>query len=178
MKKLIAIVLIVTLAVSFAGVLVASNEAKANGPISGSCVISVGDNCTVPYTATNNVDLQIDWWEPEGDDQITILVNSCNISTAFGGATAYVSLGPGYYEIAFRSEFSGIGPTSPIDYTITPMAYTGNYIWPCIEPIIPVEVGGEVYPVDRLNMLAPWVALAAVLIIGTAVVVRHRRAPS
>ena len=43
---------------------------------------------------------------------------------------------------------------------------------------IPVEVGGEVYPVDRLAVLAPWLVLAAALIIGTAVVVRRRRAPS
>jgi len=43
---------------------------------------------------------------------------------------------------------------------------------------IPVEVGGEVYPVNRLAVLAPWLALAAALIIGTAVVVRRRRAPS
>jgi hypothetical protein len=43
---------------------------------------------------------------------------------------------------------------------------------------IPVEVGGEVYPVDKLSILAPWVVLAAALIIGTAVAVRRRRAPS
>ena len=39
-----------------------------------------------------------------------------------------------------------------------------------------VEVGGEVYPVNQLTILAPWVALAAALIIGTAVVMRRRRA--
>jgi hypothetical protein len=43
---------------------------------------------------------------------------------------------------------------------------------------IPVEVGGEVYPVNRLAVLAPWLALAAALIIGTALVMRRRRAPS
>lgn len=187
MKKLIAIVLVFSLVVSFLGVSVASNEARANGPISGNCTIPVGDNCTTYYTATNNVDLQIDWWEPEGigDDVITILVNSCNISTEWGpSVTANVSLGPGYYEIAFRSESSGVGMTSPIEYVITPLTYTGNYIYPCIQPwlppqpIPPVEVGGEVYPVDKLNILAPWIALTAALIIGTAVAVRRRRAQS
>ena len=45
-------------------------------------------------------------------------------------------------------------------------------------PYIAVEVGGEVYPVDKLNILAPWIALAAALIIGTTVAVRRRRAQS
>ena len=47
-----------------------------------------------------------------------------------------------------------------------------------VSPEEPVEVGGEVYPVDKLNIMAPWVALAAVLIVGVAVVVRRRRAQS
>ena len=40
----------------------------------------------------------------------------------------------------------------------------------------PVEVGGEVYPVDRLAILIPGLTLAAILIVGTAVVMRRRRA--
>ena len=184
MKKLMAMVLIITLAASFLGVAVASNEAKANAGLSGNVIIGIGGNYTVGYTATDNVDLQIEWWEPQGDDQITILVNSCNISTEWGGATANVSLSPGYYEIAFRCEDSGIGPTAPIDYNITVNPYTGNYVWPCIQPwlppqpIPPVEVGGEVYPINKLNILAPWIALTAALIVGTVVVVRRRRAQS
>lgn len=186
MKKFMTIVLIITLVVSFVGVTVDSNEAKANGPLSGSVNFGVGENYTVPYVATNNVDLEI-WWYDQGgggDDQCTIFVNSCNISTQFGGDNVTVSIGPGYYEIAFRLEFSGVGDTVPLQYIITPWTYTGNYIYPCIQPwlppqpIPPVEVGGEVYPVDRLSILIPWVALVAVLIVGTAVAVRRRRAPS
>ena len=186
MKKLIVIAVIITLVASFLGVSVASNEAKANGPISGSVEFGVGENYTVPYTATGNVDLEIYWLDlgGGGDDQCTIFVNSCNISTAFGGDNVTVSIGPGYYEIAFRLEFSGIGVTVPLQYLITPKTYTGNYIWPCIQPWLPpqpmppVEVGGEVYPINKLSILAPWVALAAALIIGTAVAVRRRRAQS
>jgi hypothetical protein len=40
----------------------------------------------------------------------------------------------------------------------------------------PVEVGGDIFPVNKFAMLTPWLALAAVLIIGTAVVMRRRRA--
>jgi hypothetical protein len=39
----------------------------------------------------------------------------------------------------------------------------------------PVEVGGDVFPANRLALLAPWLALAAVLIIGTTIAVRRRR---
>lgn len=42
----------------------------------------------------------------------------------------------------------------------------------------PVEVGGEVYPIDKLAILAPWLVLAAALIVGAVVVVRRRRSQS
>lgn len=41
----------------------------------------------------------------------------------------------------------------------------------------PVEVGGEVYPVDKLSLLAPWIALSA-LLIPAIIVMRRRRARS
>jgi hypothetical protein len=44
-----------------------------------------------------------------------------------------------------------------------------------VGPLCPPEVGGDVYPTKKLALLAPWLALAAVLIIGTAMVVRRRR---
>ena len=42
----------------------------------------------------------------------------------------------------------------------------------------PVEVGGDVYPVNRLALLTPWVALAAVIIAGATIAVRRRRTQS
>lgn len=39
----------------------------------------------------------------------------------------------------------------------------------------PVEVGGEVYLVDKLTVLTPWFALVAVLILGTILAVNRRR---
>ena len=39
----------------------------------------------------------------------------------------------------------------------------------------PPEVGGEVYPVNKLAMLAPLIALAVVIIAGATMVMRRRR---
>jgi uncharacterized repeat protein (TIGR01451 family) len=45
-------------------------------------------------------------------------------------------------------------------------------------PPPPMEVGGTIYPVNKLSVLIPWIALAAVLIVGVTIVVRRRRAQS
>ena len=47
-----------------------------------------------------------------------------------------------------------------------------------VGPPCPVEVGGAVYPVNKLSVLAPWIVLAAAIIGGAAVVVRRHRAQS
>ena len=41
-----------------------------------------------------------------------------------------------------------------------------------------VEVGGEVYPVNNLAILAPWIVLVAVLILGVTITVNRRRVRS
>ena len=48
-------------------------------------------------------------------------------------------------------------------------------VWERTTP--PVEVGGEVYPVNKLAILAPWLALFA-LLIPAIIVMRRRRARS
>jgi len=45
-------------------------------------------------------------------------------------------------------------------------------------PLPPVEVGGTVYPVSKLIVLAPWIALAAALLVGATIIIRRRRAQS
>ena len=42
----------------------------------------------------------------------------------------------------------------------------------------PVEVGGDVNPVNKVALLAPWIALAAVIIAGATIAVRRRRTQS
>ena len=41
----------------------------------------------------------------------------------------------------------------------------------------PAEVGGEVYPVNKLALLTPWIALSAILI-PAIILMRRRRARS
>ena len=41
-----------------------------------------------------------------------------------------------------------------------------------------VEVGGEVYPVNKLSVLAPWIVLAVAILGGATIAVRRRRAES
>jgi len=36
-------------------------------------------------------------------------------------------------------------------------------------------VGGEAYPINKVAILAPWVALLAAIIVGTTIFVRRRR---
>jgi uncharacterized repeat protein (TIGR01451 family) len=38
-----------------------------------------------------------------------------------------------------------------------------------------IEVGGDVYPVHNIALLAPWMALAAILITGATIIVRRRQ---
>ena len=47
-----------------------------------------------------------------------------------------------------------------------------------IDETPPLEVGGEVYPVNRMAILAPWIALTAVIIAGVTMAVRRRRVRS
>jgi len=40
----------------------------------------------------------------------------------------------------------------------------------------PVEVGGEVYPANKLGILVPWIVLSAAIIAG-AIIAMRRRSP-
>ena len=77
------------------------------------------------------------------------------------GWTQTVPGGTGYYEIALSS-----------GQNVLDVDFGNQYIG---EPPV-TEVGGEVYPVDRLAILIPGLTLAAILIVGAAVVMRRRRA--
>jgi hypothetical protein len=63
-----------------------------------------------------------------------------------------------------------------VDQTGAPLiSSTATKVWQAPPP---VEVGGEVYPVNRLSILAPWIALAAAIIVSASIVVRRCRAQS
>lgn len=73
------------------------------------------------------------------------------------------------------------GNPRPIDGDGIPGAVTDmgayEYVPPPPTPP-PVEVGGTVYPVNKLTVLAPWIILAAVIIPVATIVIRRRRAQS
>jgi len=69
------------------------------------------------------------------------------------------------------------GNPRPIDGDGIPGAVTDMGAYEYVPPLPPpVEVGGEVYPVDKLTILAPWIVLVAALLVGTSIAVRRRRA--
>jgi hypothetical protein len=68
---------------------------------------------------------------------------------------------PGYHEIVLSS-----------GQNVQDMDFGNQYIG---EPPV-LEVGGDIYAVNKLAMLAPWILLAAALIAGTAAVMRRRNA--
>ncbi len=47
-----------------------------------------------------------------------------------------------------------------------------------INEAAPVEVGGMVYPADKLTMLALWILLAVAMIVGAVAAVKRCRARS
>ena len=98
------------------------------------------------------------------------------------GDYAFVSLAPATYQVheVLAPSWAQIVPGAPGYHAIVlssgqnvqDVDFGNQYIG---EPPV-TEVGGEVYPVDRLAILIPGLTLAAILIVGTAVVMRRRRA--
>lgn len=79
-------------------------------------------------------------------------------------------------------EIAATVPGGPELVSVYTSEYTGgNEYWPKLvvthtTPI--VGVGGEAYPVNRLTIVAPWIALCAVIAVGTSIAMRRRRAQS
>lgn len=71
-------------------------------------------------------------------------------------------------EVITLADPSGI----PITHTTDNGTFT---ITPCI-PSPPTGVGGTAYPPNKVVILAPWIALAAVIIAGATIFLRRRRA--
>jgi uncharacterized repeat protein (TIGR01451 family) len=59
---------------------------------------------------------------------------------------------------------AGTGPTTVHEYTDVAPSSNGE-----------IEVGGSVYPVNQIALLAPWMALAIAIIGGATIAVRRRR---
>jgi hypothetical protein len=48
-------------------------------------------------------------------------------------------------------------------------------VWQTGTETPPVEVGGDVYPVNRIIILTPWLVLAIVIAVGTTILIRRRQ---
>jgi len=143
-KRIIAIAIVIALLASFSVV----SSAAANGPYTGSFSLQdTGDTYSVPYTAGDWVDLDIVLTDDANpDDEVDIKVDDCYITTLYqndGSVLATVSLPPGSYAINFLMVENGLGGPSPFSYSLTENEYTGNYVYPCVEP---PTVGGMMYP--------------------------------
>jgi len=66
--------------------------------------------------------------------------------------------------------------TGPFTVSLTINSLSGRGIETKIDYIHPYtqEVGGEAYPVSRLAILSPWIALGMALIAGSFMALRHR----
>jgi hypothetical protein len=98
-----------------------------------------------------------------------------------------VSLTDGWVSIQSTSSPNGcafLWLTSPTGNANAMQGYTGEEFSPIYcnfafaltgvpEPI--VGVGGEAYPVNRISVLAPWIAVAAAVAVGAGVLVLRRR---
>jgi len=127
---------------------------------------------------------------PTGGDVSIDAIGDHNITTAKyagnpGGTPSFNATGD-YYDVHLDSsanvtsltiEFCPAAPGTVIYY------WNGASWQPCFGSGLtvtppPVEVGGQVYPLNKLAILAPWIVLAAALILGGAVAVRRRRTQS
>jgi len=133
--------------------------ADADGPYSG----SVGSSISFNGSASNDPD------EPYGD-QIVSWEWDLNGDGQYDDASGEI------VQKSWGSPYSGsigLNVTDTLGAWDTDETRVNVTLAPTPPP---VEVGGNVYPVDRLAILIPGLTLAAILIVGTAVVMRRRRA--
>ncbi len=124
----------------------------------------------------------------------TPVVTYCDIQGGYGGGSNIIDADPlfvnpsaGDYHLQSGSPCIDVGnnsaPALPdTDFEGDPRIVDGNGDSSAVvdmgvdEYVIPPPpVGGELYPVDKLSILAPWLALAFLLALGSGFVVMRRR---
>jgi hypothetical protein len=75
------------------------------------------------------------------------------------------------------SDKAASSPTTPMTYTLAGGAYDGgwNMIAVVLLPGTKAPVGGVVMPTNKLDMVAPFAALAGLIVAVSAVVIVKRR---
>jgi hypothetical protein len=72
---------------------------------------------------------------------------------------------PSEYNLIFQSYYTQITGPIPLPAETPP-------------PSDEIEVGGDVYPANKVGLLTPWIASAVVLVVGAAILVWHRQTQS
>jgi len=136
--------------------------ADANGPYSG----SVGSPITFDGSASYDPDESygdqiVSWeWEFTGDGQY---------DDASGEIVQWSWGSPYSGSIGLKvTDTHGASDTDEAAVTVTSA--------PTPPPV--TEVGGEIYPINKVSVLAPWIALSVAILAGTIMAVRRRRAQS
>ncbi len=155
----------------------------------GSVVAVVGEGIVLsPATATNDVGTQhtvtATVQDDDGDPVVGTDVTFTIVSGPHAGNTQVVPTdgnGQATYTYTGTSAGTDTIEASFIDSAGAPQ--TSNQVtktWESNGPPPPpdIEVGGDVYPVSQLTLWAPWIALTALIITGTTIVMRRRRVQS
>jgi len=129
--------------------------ADADGPYSGSVGSSITFNGSASYDPDDDITLYE--WDFDGDGQYDDA----------SGEIVQWSWGSPY------SGSIGLNVTDTFGAWDTDEARVDVTLAP-IPP--PVEVGGEVYPLNKVSVLAPWIALSAAIIAGAIIAIKRRRA--
>lgn len=126
---------------------------------------------TVTIANDGNADLTIGPLTISGTDASMFSIQNDNASgqtlAPDASATLQVVFSP--TSISHKSATLSIPSSDPHEATVN-LALSG------IGKVMPV--GGEAYPVNKVSVLAPWIALCAVTAVGASTVLSHRRAQS
>jgi hypothetical protein len=148
-------------------------------------------NTSVPGANAANVTVSFDPPGPTGaagaygtpvvlDTNRVIAVGETVVYNATGGGGAEarpalaVNLGAiplnyGVTVVYAQSEFDGLYIYSPPYTAQDSKNIPATVTWP------PPPVGGETFPIGKLSILAPWIALGAAIVAGAAIFTRRRR---
>jgi len=120
-----------------------------------------------PYTGVVGIPVNIDGsgsYDPDLGDSITNyewdMDNDGSYDDATGVTVTWTWFTTGTKTIALKvSDTYGAADFAATTVSITPP---------------PVEVGGEVYPINKVSVLAPWIALSAAIIAGAVIAMKRR----
>ena len=120
-------------------------------------------------------------WEVVLEKQTNPWVHNRSVITDANGKYCFCGLGSGYYRVSevVQPGWNQVFPL-PNEYLVTPPAgccdpQSGPFLNFQNQQGGPSTVGWEASPIDKLAVLAPWIALFAAIVAGTSLLVLRRR---